>query len=246
MADLVLGALTWDPQLKGGLIALLSMVLLPGSVYLILGTDLGMRLGFLVAAAGFMGWMVIMGLVWTVYGIGLIGRAPAWTPEATVRGDISRSSAPAVEDFPDGWKKLAPDNPEATEAQAVADEILAPSPESGKSGPYKTAGDFMAAGAYEKGGEDYFLTLRHKPHYLLLQVQGVVKQEATPGGAPPKPTVDPGAPVTSVVLVRDLGNLRVPPAKVTFYSLVLFGLLVYVLHKRDKEAMAARAEKAST
>ena len=46
-----------------------------GSVYLMLATNTGCRLGFLLALTGLIGWMMIMGLVWTMYGIGYQGPA---------------------------------------------------------------------------------------------------------------------------------------------------------------------------
>ena len=105
-------------------------------------------------------------------------------------------------------------------------------------------------GAAEKGGETYGpfgmpnfrpIDILHKPHYLVVQVQPVVEQEATPGAAPPRarrPTRR--RPVYTVVMVRDLGRLRLNPAVVTIASALIFGLLVYQLHTRDKEAMAKR------
>ena len=47
----VLAAVSWDPQLRGALILLIGIVILPGSVLLLLSTNLGMRLGILMAAA---------------------------------------------------------------------------------------------------------------------------------------------------------------------------------------------------
>ena len=47
----VLAAVSWDPQLRGALILLIGVVILPGSVLLLLSTNLGMRLGILMAAA---------------------------------------------------------------------------------------------------------------------------------------------------------------------------------------------------
>jgi hypothetical protein len=234
------GALTYDPQIKGGLIVLIAVVILPGSVYMVLGTDLGARLGFLVAAAGLMGWMAVMGLVWTVYGIGLKGDPAVWKGQGLRQGQVAGSKSGPLAGFPNGWKALKLDNPEAADAQAVADEELAPAPGSGKKGPYASSGDYVTVGAYERGGEKYLFTLKHRPHWLLLQVQRAIKQPAPPGQPPPKPQADPTQPVTSVLLIRDLGSLRVPASRVMLGSLLLFGLLVYSLHRRDRIAMAAR------
>ena len=51
----ILGAMTWDPGFKGVLTVALAVAILCGSVALIVGTNSGARLGFLIALAGFMG-----------------------------------------------------------------------------------------------------------------------------------------------------------------------------------------------
>src|SRR5882762_8947589 len=99
MTHMLLAALTWDPQVKGGLIIVTAVLILPGSVYLLLSTNLGARLGLLVALAGLMGWMTVMGVVWSAYGIGLKGTAPGWKIVRLVQGDVSRSSDPALARF---------------------------------------------------------------------------------------------------------------------------------------------------
>ncbi len=54
-------AVNWEWELRGTLIVIISVGVLCGSLYLILGTNLGARLGFLVALAGLAGWMFLMG-----------------------------------------------------------------------------------------------------------------------------------------------------------------------------------------
>jgi hypothetical protein len=235
--DTVVAALAWDPQIKGGLIIFAAVGILCGSVYLLLATNTGARLGFLLAATGLAGWMLIMGIVWTAYGIGLKGREPHWKVLTILSGDVGKARAAALEGFPRGWKALKLDNPETAEAQAAADAVLVPPADSGEKGQFKSTTDYQPVAAYERGGEDYLLTLRHKPHFLLLQVQGVVRDAPIPG-QPPKVKLDPSAPVVSIFLERDLGSLRVPGGVVLFSSLILFSLLVWVLHTRDKEIMA--------
>jgi hypothetical protein len=234
----VLAALSWNPQVKGALIVLTAVLILCGSVYLILSTNTGARLGFLIAAAGLAGWMAVMGIVWTVYGIGLKGTAPAWVILAVEQGDVGRATEAVLAGFPKGWKPLKLDSPETAEAQAAADVVLAPPPSEGKKGIFKSSTDYAPVAAYERGGEKYFFTLRHRPHYLVLQVQAVVRT-ITPG-QPPVVRSDPSAPVVSILVERNLGSLRKPPAVVMVSSLLLFGLLAWVLHERDKEIVRAR------
>ena len=246
--DAVLGALQWDPQVKGGLYVLLAVLILPGSVYVLLATNTGARLGFQLAAAGLTGWLVILGTTWWIYGIGPKGPAPTWKPQTIVSADPSKSSStPVLQGFPKGWEKLEISAPEVADAQPVVDGALTNNGEAG--GRFKDAAEYLVVGADSRGGEHYApfglpairpIDLFHKPHYLVVQVQPVLKQETTPGAAPPKPKVDPAAPVYSVLMIRDLGHKRLNPAVATISSALIFGLLVFQLHTRDKEAMAKR------
>ena len=102
----LVGALSWDPTVKGGLYVLIAFVILCGSSYLLLGTNVGSRLGFQLAAAGLFGFMTIIGAVWWVYGIGPQGPTPAWEHRFTVTGDLSRTESETLAGFPEGWAKL--------------------------------------------------------------------------------------------------------------------------------------------
>jgi hypothetical protein len=243
-------ALNWDPELHGLVVVALALLLLPGTVYLLLATNLGARVGFILAVAGFFGWMALMGIVWTIYGIGLKGNANAWKVKETVSGSVSRSPNVVLDGFPSGWKKLPLDTPETAEAVAAADPVLAPPTASGKTGPYASSSDYLLVGAYEKGGQKYllgwshppeFVGIQHKPHYLVVVVQKVTKQQTVAGQPPPKATVDPTQAPTAVLMVRDLGTLRQPAAVLAVASLLAFGVCCYTLHRRDKEAWARKS-----
>jgi len=83
-------------------------------------------------------------------------------------------------------------------------------------------------------------TILNPTEYSIVQLQAI-EQEAllTPEGqAPAFPSVDEDAPIVSVVMVRELGNLRFPPALITLGSLFIFTALVYLLHLRDLATMA--------
>ena len=56
------------------------------------------------------------------------------------------------------------------------------------------------------------------------------------GNAPLSPTPDPDEPVVSVIMVRDLGTRRLPPAVLTFMWGGLFALTCAQLHRRDRLA----------
>ena len=83
--DLIAG-LAWDPEIRGFLAVLTGVVVLMGSVWLLLTTNSGIRLGTLIALAGFFGWMTIMATIWWVYGIGYRGDTPTWEQVEIVEG----------------------------------------------------------------------------------------------------------------------------------------------------------------
>ena len=94
----------WEPELRGLLTVIIGVVVLCGSVYMIMATNLGSRLAFLVALTGLAGWMALMGLVWWMYGIGLRGPDPTWeaVPGRTVLQDTpALRSAGALEMLPE-------------------------------------------------------------------------------------------------------------------------------------------------
>ena len=242
-------ALKWDPQIHGLLVVLLAIVLLPGSVYLLLATNLGARVGFLVAVAGLFGWMTLMSIIWTVYGIGFTGNPPAWKVEQVIQGNLNTSTLPVLDGFPQGWRQIAVGDPNETAAAAAADPELAPPATSGKQGIFAASSDYIAVAAYDKGGDKYLpgwnnppnaLGFFHHAHYFVVTVQRVLPQATAPGAPPPKPKADPTQPFVSVVMVRDLGNVRQKPVVVGISSAIIFGVACYVLHRRDKQAMAAR------
>lgn len=280
MTAQLLAALAWDPQIRGALIVVTAFVILPGSVYLLLATNTGAKLGFLLSAAGFFGWMAVMGWIWVVYGIGLKGDQPSWHVHEVVSGDVAEfGTTEEAEGFPVGWRELKTGDAILGDAAAEADTVLAPSEDDGGHGGggeeaapvqpvFDDPADYTLVGGYAKGGENYWIPggglasetskgnsgsnpfskvverLKrgpfHAPHYAVVQVAPVIEQP-TLTGAPPQPTPDPAKPVTSVVMVRDLGSLRYPSFLIAISMTIVFGIVANALHRRDKEIMAARA-----
>jgi len=74
----MIGAIAFDPTVRGILVVVVGTTVLMGSIFMILSTNSGVRVGFLVAISGFFAWMFLMGSIWVIYGIGLKGRDPAW------------------------------------------------------------------------------------------------------------------------------------------------------------------------
>ena len=74
-----LAAIGWTPEIRNILGVLVGIIVLVGSVYLLVGSNVGARTGFLVVMAGLFGWMATMGTIWWIYGIGMQGSAAHWS-----------------------------------------------------------------------------------------------------------------------------------------------------------------------
>ncbi|MCQ3813296.1 MAG: hypothetical protein KTU85_02605 [Acidimicrobiia bacterium] len=348
----LIAGIAWDPEIRGFLSVLTGVVVLMGSVWLLIATNSGTRLGTLIALAGFFGWMTIMAAIWWIYGIGYRGDAPTWEQVEIVEGvdaeghlsfaaldeaealrteqlptahqivvdayaGLSNVTNPALrteievansefgvvtvadltadqtEGLTDqeiellaaeeyaknqdttlselaavapnlidadhsalgGWTLLS--TAQAGEAQASAIAMLL------ASGDYSfsTQNEFKVLDAFTIGGKGGLpanpsrwdrivtqvrtaLTPKHPTRYGIVQMQAVLPEsiDNLPGQAPKRPLADANEPVVSVVMIRNLGNLRLLPALVTLGSLVIFLALCYMLHERDKVVMARVAE----
>jgi hypothetical protein len=260
-------AFGWEPEIRGLTTVLIGVVALCGSVYLLLGTNLGTRLGFLVAFAGLFGWMTIMAGVWWTYGIGLKGSEPSWKAQEIVVGDLEQARSGALQGVTlptspdtrsDGWLLLPSDDPGRGQATAAADEILV-----NEAGLF-TTGQYLAEAVFDRGGErhpvlgpykiggqtvipelDLFAWF-HSPRYSLVQVRPVVPQNTEPGKAPPRPVVDESADPVYVLMLRDLGSRREPAALICIGSGIIFLLCVLAMNRRDRLVTQHRQEAAAS
>ncbi len=116
----IIAGISFDPGIRGILVVLVGVSVLMGSVYLLLGTNLGSRLGFLVALTGLFGWLVILTFMWwlTPPAIGPRGNLPSWKPvEIYVNGGGDQPKTEVVGDLVD------------PSSLAKADKILADNPD---------------------------------------------------------------------------------------------------------------------
>ena len=240
--------ISWDPTIRGYLVVATGVAVLCGSVYLLLATNTGIRLGFLIAAAGLAGWMTIMGLVWWLYGIGWVGEDATWqVREVVVSEQPEDTSGAATEEARDlsDWEDL----PEGGgDAAAAADEAL--TGEESTLATFESTQDYTLIAAKETGGKDPDSLLSELPgphphHFAVVQVRPVVEVNVPFGETPPPPEADPDAQVFTVVMERDLGTKRLVPAAFTIVSAIFFGVTANVLHRRDKAATEARARAAA-
>jgi hypothetical protein len=245
-------AINWSPELRGILIVIIAVTVLCGSVYMLLATNLGARLGFLVAMAALFGWLALMGSVWLIYGIGLKGKDPSWQPKAVINAPAALATNPIIggdgflqsteDQSAGGWRKLADDDPERGQAVAASDDILVNQAQVFKAGEYLTVAVFDKGGArFPMIGSFDLFAFFHRPHYALVEVQPVVKQDTEPGKAPPTPVADTSQPPRFVLMERDLGNRRRPAAMIFIGSTMVFLVLCWVLHRREKLVAANRS-----
>ncbi|MFN8050198.1 MAG: hypothetical protein U0Q22_02050 [Acidimicrobiales bacterium] len=104
----MIGAIAFDPTVRGILVVVTGTTVLMGSIFMILSTNSGVRVGALIALSALFGWMTLMGSVWVIYGIGLKGRDPAWMPtdvnysrDTPITGVPEMAKLPAEEKLPD-------------------------------------------------------------------------------------------------------------------------------------------------
>lgn len=265
-------AINWEPELRGVLTVILGTVAFMGSVYMILGTNIGARLGFLVTLCGLAGWMALMGGIWWIYGIGLKGADPSWVqvPGRTVIQDASDLYQAGVlenrlaltdVDVPadindvvyDGfvseeWRVLGESEPAFGQAAASATVFL-------EEEDALEPGSFKVTNVFEIGGEAYpkifgqdaldQVAFFHKPYYTVVEVSPYIPLRTEPGRAPSAPEVDPTQEAQYVYMLRDLGSRREPAALITIGSAIVFLALAWMLHRRDRfvaENLARKAE----
>ncbi len=85
----LIAGIDFNTGIRGILVVTLAIVILPGSVYLLLATNMGSRLGLLVALAAVFGWISILTMTWwiTSPANGPRGRNASWKPvEVYVEG----------------------------------------------------------------------------------------------------------------------------------------------------------------
>ena len=101
MSELItLAGIAWDPQIRGILTVATGAVVLMGSVWLIVSTNSGTRLGTLISVAGFFGWMTILAVTWWIYGTGWRGESPSWQVIDINVGDLQLSGLPEARLLP--------------------------------------------------------------------------------------------------------------------------------------------------
>lgn len=245
----------WDPTILGILVVLSAVGLFCGSVYLLLATNMGGRLGFLVAAACLTGFMVLLSSLWITTA----------TPLNSPRGRLASWEVVGVTDALAGSdiaeiRSIARDGRAATEdevsnlraaidaALVTADATHGEVPEQpfalyGASGDFLT--DFDGREAWIRGGGTSNVFWHH-PRYAAVQFCDTREVPEIAGEAPPAPRCDPLSATQFALLRYDYGSLRQTPWAYFTVSLVLFVLSLLGLHWYEKDQRARKAGTVAT
>ena len=225
-------------KLRGYFIVVFAIGLFCGSIYLLLATNLGARMGFLVAFASFSGFLALLGLIWFTNLTplnALHGAAPSWVVKEVV-DNPSQAKIAKIRDIEQ--KGAAVDSTAQGEIKATVDGVVTTDGNPFKL--YNSTADYVVVSAVELGGgaEPLF---RHRPLYSVMAIQGAKSVDSLPGAAPPPPAADPTKPVHYVVMERNLGAMRQPPLVMSTAFWILFFLCLYLMHTMERAEQRARA-----
>ena len=245
----------WYPTILGVLVVVAAVVLFLGSTYLLLGTNLGARLGFLVTFTGLAGFLMILTLLWTTSATPLIvlkGRVPQWKVVEVVP-DIAKAKTEAVRGAATPANKApATDasNVKSAVDAALVTKVSTPTVEvsanDNRFAKFQGVTDYQVLETYVIGGSNpqFFKgEFFHQTKYAVVEFCKTATQTQTFGLPPLPPECASGADASKgfVVLEFDLGSVRLPPFIAFVISAIAFGLGLLMLHWREKDLMVAKA-----
>jgi hypothetical protein len=257
-ADSFVTASIWYPTILGVLVVISAIVLFIGSIYLLLGTNLGARLGFLVTFTSLMGFMLILSILWLTTASPLEspkGRVASWSVIENVP-DITKAKTEAVRDIATKQNKAS--QTDASNVLSAVDQALITkqstptvtvTPNDNRFAKFADVTKFMVLETYAIGGSDpqFFKgEFNHSPKYAVVEYCATATVEQTFGLPPLPPECASGADAQRgfVVAKFDYGTLRLPPFVVIAITAILFGLGLLALHWREKDEMERERAKA--
>ena len=264
-------AINWELELRGMLTVIIGTSVLMGSVYLILGTNMGARLGFIVTLTGFAGWMALMGGIWWIYGIGLKGAAPEWkeVPGKTVIQEVDLLHEAGVLEVrlpfteADDSVEASAGARHATRRRGLAPRRrVGPRVRSGRSRRHASSSRRKRRSPPVSSTSPPCTRSVARPTRSRSATRSTRSPSGTtrttrssrwrrtsrcvaePGRAPIAPEVDTSMQRQYVYMVRDLGSLREPAAYICIGSTIMFLGLCWLLHRRDRHVAANLTRKA--
>jgi hypothetical protein len=245
----------WYPTILGVLVVVAAVSLFCGSVYLLLGTNLGARLGFLVAFTALAGFMMILTALWTTSATPLTvlkGRVPQWKVVEVVP-NIAKAKTTAVHNAVTAKNKASDidaSNVKSAVDAALITKVSTPTlevtPNDNRFAQFQQVTDYQVLETYVIGGSSpqfWKGQFTHSSKYAVVEFCKTATQTQTYGLPPLPPECAKGADSHKgfVVLQYDLGSVRLPPFIALVISALLFGLGLLCLHWREKDLAAIKA-----
>jgi hypothetical protein len=249
----------WNPTIIGVLTVLCAVGLFCGSAYLLLATNLGARLGFLIAAAGLTGFLVLLTSLWLTTPGSATGNSDLDPPHGNsaswkmveLVSDPAQSKIAAVRELPTKGVQGKPDL--VTQVKPAIDAaIVAAAPVAGQTAkpqPFATLGissstDYLLAFPGSKSFEyidktEHFFWHRHR--YATMELC-LARKDSTGAlvNGPNGPMCDALKPTQFAVLSYDYGSVRKPVVFYWLFSLMFFGLSLLGLHWWEKDERARK------
>jgi hypothetical protein len=248
----------WYPTVLGVLVVVAAVVLFIGSIYLILGTNMGARLAFLATFAALMGLMVVLTSLWitTTSPLNTLrGSVPVWEIKEVVP-DLSESTIPEVRNIQEDGVEVG--TIEAANVKAAVDEGLVTktdtavetfTEEDNQFAIYGDVVNFLSVTTWEIGGSNPSWLdgeFTHSPKFAVVQFCGVAPNTQVFGVAPDTPACAADGTKEAenngfVVLEFNLGDVRLPPVIAWISSIILFvlGIIMFGWYEKDRRAEVA-------
>ncbi len=249
----------WNPTIIGVLTVLCAVGLFCGSTYLLLATNLGARLGFLIAGAGLSGFLLLLTSLWLTTPGSATGNSDLDPPHGNsaswkvveIVPTPAQSKIPAVRELP---TKGRPGTPELlTQVKPAIDAaVVATTPVAGQTAapqPFATLGissstDYILtfpgskSHQYIDKTENFFW---HRHRYAAVELC-FARKDASGALAigPNGPVCNALKPTQFAILGYDYGSVRKPVVFYWLFSLLFFGLSLLGLHWWEQDERARK------
>lgn len=249
-ANEVLEKTVMYPLTVGWLVVLSGIGMFFGSTYLLLATNVGSRLGFLIVGAVMAAFLVVLSGLWITTATPLNvfkGRVEEWKP-ISINDTAKSSNTKEVQDIMEKGEKLT--GTDFANVKAAADTLLAPAAE-GVEKPESIAAQIpskavIVTDIYSIGGSNpnpLHMEFTHKAHYavaIFCPLDEVKAETAFRNTCEP---AEAGTTNTKVlILEKDLGTLRQPPVFLFIGSLLTLIIFLLALHWREKDKKSKEEE----
>lgn len=204
-----------------------SIIVFVGSVFLLMALVMGARLAYMITASVTLGFVLIMGVVWSIgEPLGPVGQMPEWH-SANVADDASALEFGPASEYPEGgWHVPEESDDTAGELESAATDAIGTAIDDDELGGYDDPATVAVVADstrfYEQGDQRY----------------GMVAFEGLTG------TEGEGGPNLFAVMEYDPGNPSGPARMITAGTFILFVGHLIGLSRMEKKA-ARRDEEAA-